>query len=144
MVVLLPDTKAGLNCPVVFVPPTIPCPDQVPPALLAVRVMGLPLAHCKGTGVIMGLPGVLTMIGILSESLPQLLLILYDMVKGDIPDASATVGSKIPLIGSTPLPDHVPPSVTACRVIVPSAEQIGGMGVIVALGAALDTFTVIA
>ena len=73
MVVVLPVTNAGLNCPVALVPPTIPTPDQVPPVLLAVKVMGLPLAHCKGTGVIMGLPGVLTIMVVLSESEPQVL-----------------------------------------------------------------------
>ncbi len=69
-------TILGSKSPVVLFPPTIPKPDQFPPAISAVSAKMPSLPHKVPTGSIVGMAIGNRVMLISSKSLPQALLIV--------------------------------------------------------------------
>src|SRR5690606_10037524 len=118
---------AGSNSPVTGFTPV---PDQTPPGVAAVNV-AIPSVTQKGPAKVMLASGVsFTTISIVLVSVQPPMIMVYVIVCVPGP---AVAGSNVPASTSViPAPLHVPPGVTAVKVIAPSTVHKGPAGVIVA------------
>jgi hypothetical protein len=122
-VIVLEPTVATEGSNVPLAPLVIPVPDQVPPAISAVRLKGVTPEHCGPTGVMFGVVFGETVILSVDEPPHGAVPAVYVTAIG--PDKPA--GSNI--FPVTPVPDHVPPGVPVINVfrfIAGSSTHIGG------------------
>ena len=118
---------AGSNVPVLVL--VIPVPDHVPPMVLADKFIGLALTQKDDKGVMVASAFGVTVTNAVSV-FPQEPEMVYVIINVPVPDVD---GSNVPLAPDViPVPDHVPPAVTAIRLKAGEPIQIGARLLMVA------------